>query len=121
MINEYNIGDNIKIRARFKIKSTGAFFDPPVVEFPVEDPFGGEGVFTYGTDAEVERLGEGDYRFQIAAAIGGRHKYGVRAIDTSEANRSGAAENEFHVKRSAFGNGIGGFGGGGLVIDGGTP
>jgi hypothetical protein len=69
-MNLYEIGTPVILRASFK-NAAGEGVDPSALKVSVKDPIGAETEFTFGTDAEVIKESEGNYRMRVDPALQG--------------------------------------------------
>lgn len=96
MTDRYDVGDVIRLRARFT--SGGVDVDPDAVVFKAMDPAGQIQTWTYGADPDVVRLGVGHYQLDLPLTAGGTWHYRVEGVGAYQS----ADERQFVVSESAF-------------------
>jgi hypothetical protein len=96
MPNEYDLGDLVHVTTPtpFKNVETGAALDPDHVYLSVRDPSGNVDIYEYSVDAEVTRVGTGDYESDISTDEEGTWYYRWWSTGDGQA----AEENQFEVK-----------------------
>jgi hypothetical protein len=85
--------------------SEGTAVDSPLVSVKVQDPTMLDVTYTYGVDANVEKLAVGVYRCTIKPVIAGIWFYRWEAVDPSApvvVALEGAEEHKFAVRASMF-------------------
>jgi hypothetical protein len=79
--------------------------DPTVINVKVQDPHNADVTYTYGVDANVEKLAVGVYRCTIKPLVAGVWFYRWEAVDPSApvvVALEGAEEYKFAVRASMF-------------------
>ena len=95
----FEIEQTIEIRGEFK-DGAGNVADPVSCTLQVQSPDGVETTYTFGTNAELERLGEGDYRVRIFPDQDGRWFYRWEGVS----NQFAAADEKFFIiSKTEFG------------------
>ena len=104
-VHVYDIGDLVILKnGTFKDGSDTAV-DPPIINVKVVSPNLSYVTYTFGMDAEVEKLDTGVYRCSIKPMIPGMWHYRWEAQDPSASivvALEGAEEHRFSVRPSAF-------------------
>jgi len=104
-VKTYDIGDLVILRnGTFKDGSDTAV-DPPVITVKVQNPLRESISYTYGVDANVEKLAVGVYRCTIKPLLSGIWFYRWQAQDPAASITvalEGAEEHSFHIRSSAF-------------------
>lgn len=103
-VNTYDIGDLVILKNGTFTSDAGDAVDPPVINVKVQDPRYDDTTYTYGTDANVEKLATGIYRCTIKPMIPGMWYYRWETRDTALIVNAmeGAEEHRFSVRPSAF-------------------
>lgn len=104
-VHIYDIGDLVILRNGTFTSSTGDPIDPSVINVKVQNPHYEDATYTYGTDANVEKLATGIYRCTIKPMLPGMWYYRWEAVDPSAlitTAMEGAEEHRFSVRPSAF-------------------
>lgn len=70
---EFEYGQTVKIVQEVRVDN--ALIDPTTLICKVEDPTGTKVTYTYGSSAELTRLGLGLFKLRIAVAVAGVWKY----------------------------------------------
>lgn len=91
-MNEYDIGDRVRLTATFAI--AGVATDPSTVTAYVRRPDSIVSRYVYGTDAALEKTGTGAYRLDYDPVVPGVHWYRFVGTGTAVA----AEEESFTVK-----------------------
>lgn len=86
----FTVGQRAELKAVFT-DLDGAAIDPSTVTGRLKAPDGTVTAYVYGTDAELERVSTGIYRFEWPVAAAGRHYYRFESTGTGQA----AAEDDF--------------------------
>ena len=103
--NEYDLGDLVILRNGTFLAADNSAVDPPTVICRVKNPLGVAVVYTFGVDAQLEKLAVGRYRCTIKPLISGYWSYKWEAIDAAAAivvALEGAEEKKFYVRQSVF-------------------
>ena len=104
-VNTYDIGDLVILKNGTFLNAEGVAVDPSLINVKVQSPDHVDATYTYGVDANVEKLGVGVYRCTIKPLIPGMWYYRWEAVDPSTfitAAMEGAEEHRFSVRPSAF-------------------
>ena len=104
-VNTYDIGDLVILRNGTFKDGTDTAVDPPLINVKVHNPNYVDVTYTYGVDANVEKLAVGVYRCTIKPTIPGMWYYRWEAVDPSASivtAKEGAEEHRFSVRPSAF-------------------
>jgi len=97
-VNEYHLGDRVRIGLSTPFTANGSAFDPEVVNFLIRLPDGTLTKYTYLTDPEVVKNAIGDYEMEIDADLSGIYRYTVEGV-TSGGENQGAYDGAFKVLR----------------------
>lgn len=99
-VNSYWPGQSVKIESTWTIKLSGAAYDPEVLRFKYRPAAGNLVEYVYGTDAEITRIGDGQYRvFVVTTDNPGLWRYRWEA-ETSAGVPQMTIEHSFQVKPS---------------------
>ena len=104
-VHTYDIGDLVILRNGTFLNSESVATDPPLVNVKVQDPNFVDVTYTFGMDAQVEKLDTGVYRCTIKPLIPGMWHYRWEAVDPSASITTameGAEEHRFSVRPSFF-------------------
>lgn len=96
-MNEYDIGDEVRCKGNFAT-ALGVATDPTAVFFKVRAPNGTETLYTYGTDAELQKASVGNYYVDVDATISGTWYYSFYSTGAGKT----AGTDKFVVKHSPF-------------------
>lgn len=91
----YDVGATVKLTCLFTV--VGVLTDPTTVTCTVRFPTNKPTTYTYGTDANLTKVGTGSYRCDVDALLVGSHD--VRWVGTGTAK--GAKESMYTVKPTA--------------------
>lgn len=91
-MNEYAIGNTVRVVSDFTTVATGSPVDPSTVTVTIRDPTGAENVYTYAA-SQVVKDSTGDYHYDVIGSIAGVWCYYWLGVGTSQA----AAERYFRV------------------------
>lgn len=98
-MNSYEIGDRVRITTSTPFAdAAGTEFDPENVEFEVKEPGEDTVTYVYGVDANVTKIGTGDYACDVDANTAGRWYYYIIGEQDDGENR-GADQGAFVVRR----------------------
>jgi hypothetical protein len=103
--NTYDLGDLVILKNGTFLNSESVAVDPPMVKVKVQDPARVSTTYTYGVDANVEKLAVGIYRCTIKPMISGIWYYRWEAVDPAAFITSaleGAEEHMFSIRPSVF-------------------
>ena len=93
-INEYALGQAVRLTETFTDPDTNLPVDPGTVLFKVKNPSTGTvTTYTYGTDVGVVRISTGVYRLKFTPAVSGTWWYAGQSQ-----NDDAALEQHFYVK-----------------------
>jgi hypothetical protein len=104
-VNTYDVGDLVILKNGTFLNAESVAVDPPLINVKVQNPNHTDVTYTYGIDANVEKLAVGVYRCTIKPAISGFWVYRWQAIDPAAAivaALEGAEESRFNIRASAF-------------------
>jgi hypothetical protein len=104
-VNTYDLGDLVILKNGTFLNAESVAVDPPMINVKVQNPNHVDVTYTYGVDANVEKLATGVYRCTIKPAIPGMWYYRWEAVDPSAfvtTAMEGAEEHRFSVRPSAF-------------------
>ena len=94
--NVHDLGDSVRVRARFEDNWGGGPIDPDVVKLSIRTPAGVVTTFTYDDGDEVVKYGTGQYYSDINANAAGLWHY--RWFSTG--NGQAAIEKRFYVNEA---------------------
>jgi hypothetical protein len=104
-VNTYDIGDLVILKNGTFLDGAETAVDPPLINVKVHNPNYLDVTYTYGVDANVEKLATGVYRCTIKPTIPGMWYYRWEAVDPAASivvAKEGAEEHRFSVRPSAF-------------------
>lgn len=104
-VNTYDIGDLVVLKNGTFTNAGGIAVDPATVNVKVQNPNYDDVTYTYGMDAQVEKIGTGMYRCTIKPLIAGIWYYRWEAVDPAAsitAALEGAEEHKFSIRPSMF-------------------
>lgn len=96
-INEFSVGDLVRITAEFR-DIAAALTDPAVVRFQKKNPAGTVVAYLYGTDGQLVKDSTGKYHVDVDANLAGTWFYRFYSTGSAQA----AEEKEFRVAGSQF-------------------
>lgn len=97
VIERWLVGDTAKLFITLAL-ADGTLADPQALTLRLMDPLGATLTYTFGIDAEVQRIAPGTYIVQFILVRPGRYYWSWHA----EAPVTGAAEGSLYVERSRF-------------------
>lgn len=94
-VNSFYSGDTVRFSIAFTVGTTDT--DPTGVIFRTKNPNGVVSSYTYGTDAEVIKVSQGNYRVDLALSLLGEYNYRWEGTGNTA---PGVSEGRIKINRS---------------------